>query len=704
MTDLEFDQPAQINQTLPLKSLYSKLLRIRRIEEMIGTRYLENKMRCPTHLSIGQEYGPVCLSEFILPGDQCVSTHRAHAHYLSMGGDLKRMIAEIYGKSSGCSGGRGGSMHLIDEDVGFMGSTAIVGNSIPLGVGLAWAKKIGRQAGVVIIFLGDAAIEEGAFYEASNFALIHKLPVLFFCENNLYSVYSPLTVRQPNSRSIYQLASGMGFESHVCNGYDIKEAYDRIGTAVNNLRQYQQPQFIEIKTYRYKDHCGVQDDSHLGYRSLEEVNLWKKKDPLLSLRSNIERECYDASPWLEALELQIENEITKAFNEVEAEPDLLPTKQPACFSPSIPTPDFPIRDTLSNENSPLEELSYANAINLALHEVMQTDQSVICYGLGINDPKRIFGTTNGLFERFGDRVMDMPTAENGMLGIGIGGAINSLKPVMVHQRFDFFLLAMDQLVNNAAKWFFTFGEKRSIPICIRLIIGRGWGQGPTHSQALVSWLSHIPGLKVVMPSSAEDAKGLLISSILDPNPVIFIEHRWCHQLTSLLPKNQPYRIPIGKAKRITKGTDITLISVSYPIIECISACKVLAKTHNINIDLIDLRSISPIDWPCITSSVRKTNRLLVVDPGWGPMGIGSEIIAHCAQHVSIEWKSRPKCISLPHSAIPTGFEQTKNTYLNAPEIATCIVNMMKLEKPIELKHFKLSHPHDIPNPNFTGPF
>ena len=177
------------------------------------------------------------------------------------------------------------------------------------------------------------------------------------------------------------------------------------------------------------------------------------------------------------------------------------------------------------------KITYGEAIREALETAMSTDDSVICYGLGVDDPKGIFGTTLGLQEKFGsDRVFDMPTSENAMTGIGIGSAIYGLRPVMVHQRLDFFLLAMDQLVNNAAKWHFMFGGQDSVPLTIRLILGRGWGQGPTHSQNLQSWFAHIPGLKVVMPATARDAKGLLLSSVFDNNPVVFLEHRWLHNL------------------------------------------------------------------------------------------------------------------------------------------------------------------------------
>src|SRR5258708_15855693 len=216
-------------------------------------------------------------------------------------------------------------------------------------------------------------------------------------------------------------------------------------------------------------------------------------------------------------------------------------------------------------------LSFVQAINEALHAAMAADPSVICYGLGVDDPKTIFGTTKGLKEHFGpERVWDMPTSENAMTGVAIGAALQGLRPVMVHQRLDFFLLALDQLVNNSAKWHYMFGGQRSVPITIRLILGRGWGQGPTHSQSLHAWFAHVPGLKVVMPTSAEDAYGLLLSSIFDDNPVLFLAPRWLHETVGPVPEGD-YRLPIGKARVLREGSDLTIVAMSYMVVEAIHA-------------------------------------------------------------------------------------------------------------------------------------
>ena len=265
--------------------LFESMLRIRLVEESIANKYSEQKMRCPTHLSIGQEAIAVGVCANLTSQDQVLSTHRAHAHYLAKGGCLNSMMAEIYGKASGCSKGMGGSMHLIDTSVGFMGSTAIVGNTIPVAVGLALEKKLTRKKSIACVFFGDGATEEGAFYESVNFAIIHSLPILFICENNLYSVYSGLEVRQPVDRKIYKMVRAMGISAQHGNGNDVEEVARKVKHAKAMILKSGGPQFLEFDTYRWREHCGPNFDNNIGYREESEFLKWKKKDPLKNFYS-----------------------------------------------------------------------------------------------------------------------------------------------------------------------------------------------------------------------------------------------------------------------------------------------------------------------------------------------------------------------------------------------------------------------------------
>ena len=351
----------------------------------------------------------------------------------------------------------------------------------------------------------------------------------------------------------------------------------------------------------------------------------------------------------------------------------------------------------------VDTMSFVDAINDAMIESMSIDETVICYGLGVDDPKRIFGSTRGLKERFGsDRVFDMPTSENGMTGVAVGVALGGYRPVMVHQRLDFFLLAIDQLVNSAAKWFYMFGGQKNVPMVIRLIIGRGWGQGPTHSQSLHSWFDHIPGLKVVMPATAADAKGLLMSSIFDGNPVVFLEHRWLHAQEGNVPLGD-YRVPLGNAQLLREGDDVTIVANSYMSVEAIHAVDHLQRT-GVSCDLVDLRTIRPLDWNTIENSVKKTRRLLVLDIGGEFVSIAGEIIAGITERCFDALNVAPIRICLPDHMVPTSHGLTDGFYPGAGQIIDAVSTMMGNRSETDPLCEQRKCTHDVPGDWFRGPF
>ncbi len=296
------------------------MYRIRTVEEEIANRYPEGKMRCPVHLSIGQEGVPAAFAECVRSTDFAVSTHRGHAHYLAKGGSLNAMVAEIYGKATGCAKGKGGSMHLIDLNVNFMGTSAIVGNSIPIGVGLALSAQLKDTDQISCIFLGDGAIEEGVFYESVNFAAVRKLPVLFICENNLYSVYSPLSVRQPKGRNIAKMVEAMGVEVGMGQGSDVLASQQLMQQAVNKVRTGSGPCFLEFSTYRWREHCGHSFDNDIGYRTQEEFLAWQAKDPLMLLERSLSQAPANLSQQLDAIKMVVNVEVQTAFEFAETSP------------------------------------------------------------------------------------------------------------------------------------------------------------------------------------------------------------------------------------------------------------------------------------------------------------------------------------------------------------------------------------------------
>ena len=357
------------------------------------------------------------------------------------------------------------------------------------------------------------------------------------------------------------------------------------------------------------------------------------------------------------------------------------------------------------DSSSKNEVTFAEEIRRVLDFNLASDSKIIVAGLGVNDPKGVFRTTIGLHKKYGPlRVLETPTSENAMTGIAVGLAISGFKPIVIHQRLDFFLLAMDQVVNSAAKWHYMFGGQQSVPLTIRLITGRGWGQGPTHSQNLHSWFTHIPGLKVVMPAFASDAAALLQSSIDDPNPVIFIEDRWIHnQKTSKLEAEKNSKVRLGKAKRLVTGSDLTIVSSGYLSIEALKASKYLEK-NGVSVDLIDLRTIKPLDEEMILESVKKTGRLLVIDSGSSIASFANEIIKICVHQIFTHFKQAPETITLPDVPEPTSHGVIGEFKISAYSIAEKAFRMLKVEKPIGIKESLLIFPTDIPDATFTGPF
>ena len=338
---------------------------------------------------------------------------------------------------------------------------------------------------------------------------------------------------------------------------------------------------------------------------------------------------------------------------------------------------------------------------------MVKDRNVVIMGLGVTDPKGIFGTTAGLEKIFGSsRVIETPISENAITGIALGAAIKGLRPVLIHQRVEFALLSMEQIVNQLSKWHFMSAGKQKVPIVIRMIIGKGWGQGPQHSQSLEVLFAHIPGLKVVAPSNAYDAKGLLTSSIKDNNPIIFFEHRWLHDIYGNVPKKN-YTIKIGKAKIIKRGKDITIVSFSEALVQVMRVYKFL-KSNNISPEVIDLRTLRPIDKQTIINSVKKTGKLLVVDNGWVTYGIGAEIISIVTEEVFKKLKIPPQRIGIRSVLIPSTRGLAKYCYLDSKTILNKIISMSGKKINDKIKNTFLdrlsNNETDIPYKDFKGPF
>lgn len=357
----------------------------------------------------------------------------------------------------------------------------------------------------------------------------------------------------------------------------------------------------------------------------------------------------------------------------------------------------------------MPKYTYGEAILKATEIAMQNDERVILVGEGVPDPKAVFGTTKGLKEKFPERVFDMPVSENGMTGICIGAAIQGLKPILVHMRIDFSLYAFDQIVNNAAKWHSMYGGRAGyVPMVVRCLVGRGWGQGNQHSQPLAHLYATIPGLKVVCPATARDAGAMFLKAIDDPNPVIFVEHRWLHNTVSE-EDNLFHDSTIGKARIIREGSDVTIVAWSYMVHEAIHTA-ISLESIGIHAEVIDMRSIRPLDMDTVIESVQKTRKLVVLEEAWNFNSLSSEIITQVYESDPFVLTARPLRITLPDSYAPSTPHLTKYYYPNRAHIFDKICSSLEVDIDkymnvrTEIMRYEFNKAHDVPDENFKGPF
>ena len=344
------------------------------------------------------------------------------------------------------------------------------------------------------------------------------------------------------------------------------------------------------------------------------------------------------------------------------------------------------------------KISYCEALNEAMAQEMGRDSSVFVYGIGVPDHKRVFGSTAGLVEKFGpERCFDTPLCEDSMTGFGLGAAINGMRPIHVHIRVDFLLLAMNQLANMVSSYRYVSGGKLSVPMVIRAVIGRGWGQGFQHSKSMYSVFAHIPGLKVVLPTTPRDAKGLLISAIRDDNPVLFIEHRWLYWQEAEVPA-EPFTIPLGEANTLLEGTDVTVVATSWMNVEALKAAEILSR-RGVSVEIVDPRTIAPLNDNLIISSVEKTGLCIVADNDWLHCGFSAEVAARVSEKCFGKLKNPVYRIAFASTPCPTVRNLENEFYPNAITIIRAIEKMLGLEPTDLSKEEFYSH-----EKRFKGPF
>ncbi|MFI6622823.1 pyruvate dehydrogenase complex E1 component subunit beta [Streptomyces sp. NPDC050528] len=596
-------------QTDRLLEMYRRMRRIRRFEERASDLYKATEIPGFLHLSIGQEASAVGACWPLGPRDGITSTHRGHGHVLAKGLDSASMMAELMGKEAGTCHGRGGSMHIADPGLGIYGANGIVGAGLPIAAGVATAAKLRAAGDVVVAFFGDGAVAQGMFHEAVNLAAVWDLPVVFLCENNHYSEFSPEA--EQHRAPLSARAAGYGVEYQHVDGNDVLAVAQTMTGIVARLRAGGGPVLLEAETYRWHGHYEGDPER---YRPAEEVAAAKERDPLLVARRQLDAAAADA------VDEEIDKEIEAAIDWARSLPEPAPeTLHDYVSAPRLPVP----------EPAPLpadaEIFRSMDAVRLALEHELTTDPSVFVAGIDVGAGGNVFGLTRGLAQAFPGRVRDTPISESAVVGTAVGAAMAGMKPVVEIMYMDFIGVCLDMLLNQAAKLRFMTGGRASMPLVVRTQFGAGRSSGSQHSQSLEAILAHIPGLTVVMPSNPADTYGLLRAAIQDPNPVVFVENRLQYGLKGPKPPAD-HLIPLGKAKVVREGTDITLVSWSRMVQDALAAAELLAG-EGISVEVIDLRTISPLDRETVLASLAKTNRLVIAHEAVRDFGVGAELAA-----------------------------------------------------------------------------
>ena len=622
-----------------LLSLYERMVLIREFEDTVKFLFLEGAMPGTIHQCQGQEATAVGICAALRSEDWITSTFRGHGHALAKGLTAQELLDELFGAESGCCKGRGGSMHVGNMAKGMVPGIAIVAGGIPLATGMALSFKMRNEDKVVACFSGDGAIAEGAFHEGVNMAAIWNLPVIFVCENNLYGASTRIDLVMKNAR-ISDRAASYGFRGETVDGNDVLAVLAAGRRAVEECRSGRGPVLLELLTYRRTGHSR-RDPCH--YQPKAEREQWAQRDPIDRFAQSLNLSAAER----EEIHSRIQLELTQAVERAKAAPHPKASEiTEYVFASPADRAIPPVRSQNPPEgrNSPARRLGIAEALREGIAEEMAADPAVFCIGEDIGVVGGwggAFTVTLGLEKRFADRLINTPIAELGSFGVATGAAMMGMRPIADVQYGDFLFLASDQIINNAAKMRYMSGGTASVPLVMRAPVG-ATGRGSQHAQNMERYFTGVPGLKVVAPSTAYDAKGLLKSALRDGNPVLMFEHKLLYgskgarsepgavDATSEIPA-EDYLVPLGKAALRREGRHVTVLGWLLMAHYCIQAAERLAAEGRIDAEVIDVRSLAPIDWDTIGASVAKTGRVVIVEEGPKTGGVGAELAAGIAE-------------------------------------------------------------------------
>jgi 2-oxoisovalerate dehydrogenase E1 component len=642
VTALEHDSSAPTTPDADALEIYRRMVRIRLFEETAAELYRDGAIPGFLHVSTGQEATAVGACWSLRQTDGIVSTHRGHGHCLAKGAEPGPMFAELMGKSTGTCRGYGGSMHIADISKGIFGANGIVGAGLPIAAGIAQAMRLRGTDDVVVAFFGDGAVATGAFHEAVNLAALRRLPILFLCENNHYAEFS--AAESQHLVPVHQRAAAYGIEGSTVDGNDVLEVCAVASDLIARLRAGERPHLLEAVTYRRHGHY---EGDPGRYRSEAELAEWQARDPLANLEAEfaLRNLTEKASAVLEEVRAEITQAVAFAYDSPE------PEVEPKTYEQSrLSEADRYWASHALDELGGDEVFRTMDAVKEAIDKEMSDGDDVWLAGIDVGPGGNIYGVTRGLWQKFDGRVIDTPISETAIAGLAVGGAMAGTRPIVEIMYCDFIGVCLDQIMNQAAKLPFMTGGAATMSLVIRTQIGAGRSSAAQHSQSLEAMLAHIPGLVVVMPSTPAETYGLLRSAIADPRPVVFIEHRFLYGKKGPRPPADSL-VPIGVAAVRRPGRDVTVISWSKSVDRCLAAAEIAAE-RGVDAEVIDLRTVSPIDQQTIVASVTKTGRLVVVHEAVVSGGLGAEIAARVADECFWHLDAPVRRVGAPFSPAP----------------------------------------------------